>query len=199
MSRAASKRRRPQAAAVHDSSAGLAAKRPGAWRDVPLPPNSPAQPYCVRPPVRLQVINASPAQIRAELAKIVVEETAAGAQATIPQPTTAARAALRDLSRAVLDRTLATLHTPTALAERVERYIAPRGASRTAPAPVPTAIAARIAQGNRRISGSGTAADPFAATDSAPLYLTAPATICFVGLAPGQVDLAAVFGLGPAP
>lgn len=199
MTFAASKRRRPSATAALGSPATLAAKQPGAWRDRPLPPNTPAQPYCVRPPVQLRVVNATPAQLRAALAQIAVEETPAGAQATIPRPPAPARAALPDLSRAVLDRTLATLHTPTALAERVEHYIAPRNSAHTDPAPVPSAIAARLAEGNGRISGRGTATDPWACSDSRPLYLTAPTTICFVGLAANQLNLAGIFGLPTTP
>lgn len=189
MSLAASKRRRPKAAAAHNSSASLAAKRPGAWRDVPLPANSPTLPYYVRLPARLCVVNATPAQLRAELASAAITTTPAGSQVTVPLPTAQAQTTLRDLTRAVLDRTLANLHSPTALAVRVEAFIAPP--------PLQTTVAARLAYGNRQISGNGTIDAPFICSSASPLYLTAPVTLSLVGAAPDQIDLLNLFGLSP--
>lgn len=46
-------------------------KKPGAWRDRPLPPNTPDNPYYVQIPATIETVNLRPSTLAAELPTIV--------------------------------------------------------------------------------------------------------------------------------
>lgn len=192
MASAAQRRTRKAVKAARPPVDTRALKKAGAWRDRPLPPNTPAHPCYVQLPARLCVIDASPAQLRACAATLSIAPTAAGPQVTIPALRSSAHPSRTDITRAVLDRTLAVLHTPTTLAERTEHFVMP-------PRPggsVSAALAARVDGGNDRIAGRGTAADPFTCRNSSPIYVSTPVTIVFPGVRVEDINLDTVLCSG---
>ena len=64
-----------------------ALKRAGAWRDKPLPPNLPEQPYYVTVPIAIEIENLSPAALAADLHRYpVVPDGLGTSKITIPAP-----------------------------------------------------------------------------------------------------------------
>lgn len=53
----------------HLQTAIQALKKPGAWRDKPLPPNTPSSPYYIATPCAIDIENVPAATLQAELAR----------------------------------------------------------------------------------------------------------------------------------
>ncbi len=62
-------------------------KKPGAWFDAPLPPTTAEQPYYVKTPVQVEVVNVSAPELTIELFKSPAESVADGSLVTIADPT----------------------------------------------------------------------------------------------------------------
>jgi hypothetical protein len=62
-------------------------KKPGAWRDKPLPPNTPETPYYVTVPNTIEIVNITPVTLREDLHKhLVTQDPYGNAIITIPAP-----------------------------------------------------------------------------------------------------------------
>lgn len=62
-------------------------KKPGAWRDRPLPHNTPDAPYYINVPGMIEIVNVSPAELSADLHRYQPQPDGFGnTKLTIPKP-----------------------------------------------------------------------------------------------------------------
>lgn len=165
-------------------------RRPGAWRDHPLPANSPAAPYWVALPATFEITNIPAPALRAALANIQPLLfgdggsliTIAAPVRSVPTPPTRA-----DVSSAVLAKTIAALGAPNPLQPAIAAALARTGAASAAKRTRP------LRPVDDGVTGDGTAAAPFQVKDGQPLYLLAPVTLAFAHVPPAELSVASLF------